>query len=80
MIFTNGMKLWGPLRLIAFGAKPGLLIADSIADFAVGLARRKSRNVIDAFRSPARERRDVTLIATFSLSSRSGLQSKTDLL
>src|SRR5688500_12950574 len=37
------------------------------------LGRRKSRNVIDAIRSPARERREV-YVGTFSLSSRSGLQ------
>src|SRR5688572_25310800 len=36
-------------------------------------SRRKSRNVNDAIRSPARERREV-YVGTFSLSSRSGLQ------
>src|SRR5687767_15652354 len=36
-------------------------------------AARKSPNVIDAIRSPARERREV-YVGTFSLSSRSGLQ------
>ena len=37
------------------------------------VVRRKSPKVIDAIRSPARERRDV-YVETFSLSSRSGPQ------
>ena len=35
---------------------------------------RKSQNVIDGIRSPARERRD-SYVGMFSLSSRSGLQT-----
>jgi len=42
---------------------------------SVSGARRKSRNIIDAIRSPARERMGID-VGTFSLSSRPGLQSE----
>src|SRR5688500_2739808 len=51
----------------------GLLRKAAVRCVQASVARRKSRHVIDAIRSPGRERRDI-YVGTFSLSSRSGLQ------